>query len=556
MLDCLIQFLKYWPYKRAFHVFAILVVEIVFIIIFGLYGRYPPELKSEKFNALFPIFADVHVMIYLGIGFILTFLRKYSLSAVTLCLLIGSISLQWYIISAGLLNYMSGVTTEFSVTVDTTNLLFGDFAAATVLISFCVVMGKVTVLQLLIMTLAEVLLYVGNEYIGRSLLFGFDVGATIFLHLFAIVFGLSVSRMLYIEDVDESKLSTSTESNLFSLLGTLILWIYWPSFMASGAIPGPPQERSMSNTYLALTGSVMGALCMSSLTHENGKIRIEHVQNAVLAGGVAVGATADLIVWPFLSILIGLVAGILSTCGFVFTPTFIHKKLKIHDSCAAFSLHAIPALLGSLVSIIIPCFLNQQNLGGNYPELLPAVAQGRSRAGQSIAQVAAVLTTIATATVGGLITGGVMRLIGSLQLDGNVLLPIADILDDEYNIHIEATDLPPIHIHNQRRPSRAFFSRASFSQFRNNFADMSNISESESLPPPPTQFNSETGEEITGLKDASTSPTCNRRPRRLSLNIGHLYSNGSECPTAYIKIDEEIAVGGLTNHGLEFDKTS
>jgi len=41
---------------------------------------------------------------------------------------------------------------------------------------------------------------------------------------------------------------------------------------------------------------------------------------------------------------------------------------------------------------------------------------------------------------------------------------LADILDDEYNIHIEATDLPPIHIHNQRRPSRAFFSRASFSQ--------------------------------------------------------------------------------------------
>ena len=48
----------------------------------------------------------------------------------------------------------------------------------------------------------------------------------------------NLSRMLYIEDVDESKLSTSTESNLFSLLGTLILWIYWPSFMASGAIPG------------------------------------------------------------------------------------------------------------------------------------------------------------------------------------------------------------------------------------------------------------------------------------------------------------------------------
>ena len=59
---------------------------------------------------------------------------------------------------------MSGVTAEFFVTVDTTNLLFGDFAAATVLISFCVVMGKVTMLQLLIMTLAEVYTFLMKHF--------------------------------------------------------------------------------------------------------------------------------------------------------------------------------------------------------------------------------------------------------------------------------------------------------------------------------------------------------------------------------------------------------
>ena len=43
---------------------------------------------------------------------------------------------------------------------------------------------------------------------------------------------------------------------------------------------------------------------------------MEHLQNATLAGGVAVGACADLMLTPGGAVVVGALAGILSTCGF------------------------------------------------------------------------------------------------------------------------------------------------------------------------------------------------------------------------------------------------
>ena len=42
----------------------------------------------------------------------------------------------------------------------------------------------------------------------------------------------------------------------------------------------------------------------------------EHLQNATLAGGVSVGACADMMLTPGGSLIIGSLAGILSVCGF------------------------------------------------------------------------------------------------------------------------------------------------------------------------------------------------------------------------------------------------
>ena len=53
---------------------------------------------QDQWNNATPLFNDVHVMVFLGIGFLLTFLKNYSLTALTFNLIIGAISVQWYIL--------------------------------------------------------------------------------------------------------------------------------------------------------------------------------------------------------------------------------------------------------------------------------------------------------------------------------------------------------------------------------------------------------------------------------------------------------------------------
>ena len=52
-------------------------------------------------NLLYAVFQDVHVMIFIGFGFLMTFLKKYGLSAVSLNMLISALSIQWTILVHG-----------------------------------------------------------------------------------------------------------------------------------------------------------------------------------------------------------------------------------------------------------------------------------------------------------------------------------------------------------------------------------------------------------------------------------------------------------------------
>ena len=77
---------------------------------------------------------------------------------------------------------------------DLGTLLSADFATATVLISFGVVLGVTTPLQLAVMTVLEIIIFVVNEVIGRDYIGAVDAGDTIFVHVFGAYFGLTVAR--------------------------------------------------------------------------------------------------------------------------------------------------------------------------------------------------------------------------------------------------------------------------------------------------------------------------------------------------------------------------
>ena len=105
------------------------------------------------------------------------------------------------------------------ININIETLIGADFCVATVLITFGVVLGVASPLQLIIMTMIEVVIFNVNEYIGRNYIGTVDAGDTIFVHMFGAYFGLAMSRILYDNSIVDSKNpGTDHQSNLFSMV--------------------------------------------------------------------------------------------------------------------------------------------------------------------------------------------------------------------------------------------------------------------------------------------------------------------------------------------------
>jgi ammonium transporter Rh len=77
------------------------------------------------------------------------------------------------------------------------------------------------------------------------------------------------------------------------------------------------------------------------------------LQNATIAGGVAMGASADILMSPGAAVLIGGLAGALSVFGYAILGPIAQRKLKIYDTCGVHNLHGMPSVLGAIASAIV-----------------------------------------------------------------------------------------------------------------------------------------------------------------------------------------------------------
>ena len=68
------------------------------------------------------------------------------------------------------------------------------------------------------------------------------------------------------------------------------------------------------NTVLSLLGACVAAFAASAAF--DGKFNMVHIQNATLAGGVAVGSAANMSFLPVGAVTLGIIAGLLSTSGY------------------------------------------------------------------------------------------------------------------------------------------------------------------------------------------------------------------------------------------------
>ena len=54
----------------------------------------------------FTVFQDVHVMIFVGFGFLMTFLRRYGYSSIGFNLLLAALVVQWGTLTTGLFGFI------------------------------------------------------------------------------------------------------------------------------------------------------------------------------------------------------------------------------------------------------------------------------------------------------------------------------------------------------------------------------------------------------------------------------------------------------------------
>lgn len=135
------------------------------------------------------------------------------------------------------------------------------------------------------------------------------------IHTFGAYFGLGVSWILSKRVKPTSKAESNTLSNTLAMIGTLFLWIYWPSFnYAVSAQNNYEQTIIVSNTIYSLTGSCISTFAMSALLGK--RLLMEDILNASLAGGVVIGAASGMLYYTGVSLGIGIMIGIFSTLGF------------------------------------------------------------------------------------------------------------------------------------------------------------------------------------------------------------------------------------------------
>ncbi|KAK2834380.1 hypothetical protein Q7C36_015081 [Tachysurus vachellii] len=399
------------------------------IILFGVFVRYDEEsdpywveFKAKKnitsdsendFYYRYPSFQDVHVMIFVGFGFLMTFLKRYGFGAVGFNFIIAAFGLQWALLMQGWFHFLDPVDGYIKIGIE--NLINADFCVAGCLIAYGAVLGKVSPVQVMVLTLFGITLFAVEEFIIISLLHAKDAGGSMVIHAFGGYYGLAISWVLYRPNLKDSSQRNGSvyHSDLFAMIGTLFLWMYWPSFNSAISDHGDGQHRAAINTYLSLAATVLTTFAISSLFQKHGKLDMVHIQNSTLAGGVAVGTAAEFMLMPYGSLIVGFFCGVISTLGYIYISPYLEKRFKIQDTCGIHNLHAMPGVIGGIVGAITAAaatepvygkegLINTFDFTDSFKNRTPAVQGGF--------QAAAMCVAVCFGIGGGIFVGLILRM--------------------------------------------------------------------------------------------------------------------------------------------------
>ncbi|NQT29683.1 MAG: ammonium transporter [Candidatus Saganbacteria bacterium] len=353
----------------------LLMFPIVFVglVLFASTGWGAENLVSivavQKYSRAIHIMA----MLLVGFGFLMVFIKKYGRSAVTATYLLVSTAIPLYM----LINSMGIFGDPQPFEID--RLILAEFAAASLLICAGAMLGRLKMIQYIILGILFIPCYMLNEWILTGGGLGLmsqgitDTGGSILIHAFGAFFGLGVVITMTTLKEFETPIKSSVTSDQFSMLGSMVLWLFWPSFCAALVVP-KLVPLTVVNVVIALCGATVATYFVSVALRR--KISIADIANASLAGGVAIGSVCDYATHGT-SFIIGILAGALSTYSFVVLLPKFQNIIKKVDTCGVMNLHGLPGLMGGIAAIfVVKGISNTTQLSGIAIMLVIALATG------------------------------------------------------------------------------------------------------------------------------------------------------------------------------------
>ena len=397
-------------------------IEILIIIILAVFFENKNiEFKIDKYdNFDYGLLRDMNIMVFIGFGMLHSILRRSSWISISINMLILSFSIQLSLFFNFLWKNAFKDKSEWEESFDFLYLMKAIFTSSSVLITLGSVLGKLSIIQYVIMAIFETIFSSLNYQLCEEKLRIYDYGGSLYIHTFGAIFAIAVSTVLFCSSKvklafqNNNLLNKSNYfSNLTTFLGIIILLCFFPSFNSALAENDKEikdmREKGRINTYYSLLGSVMGSFITSGLFNR-GRFVFEQVFLGSISGAIIISGCCTICSDHWAPIIIG-------TLGAIIIVTFLSKikpfflKWGLQDTLNIIILHGISGLLGA---IITPIFVRAEKLKRKLNDLSSDNANNEDNEKEYITQagiqIGAIFITIGISFIGGIATGYLMKI--------------------------------------------------------------------------------------------------------------------------------------------------
>ena len=365
-----------------------IIFQLALALTFILFSVRP---AGATFNMTEFLFTSM--LLFIGFPLFYSFLKRYSWTSIGHSFLLTIFSIESYLLFHDFWYYVlndSIALSRFSISFNSESVLSSNICAVAVLITFGVLVGKLSLFQIFLLSLLESFFYSLNEAILEHQLSTIDTGRGLSGHVFACLFGLLVSLVSSPADARNHPLQNrSYSSTIYSMAGALFLFLSWPCLNSSLILHSQDRQYfSIINTVLALIGSTAGAF-FTSFSANIGKLNLPASMSAALSGGVAIAIVSADLESPGYALILGVCTGVVSLLGFEKLNYRVDKALRLHDTAGVLSLHGIPGIIGWGFSV------GYFVVAGQYS--------------QGLAQVYGLLWTVIIAAIAGVLCGFALK---------------------------------------------------------------------------------------------------------------------------------------------------